>query len=92
LLTLANDMGFKAVERPISVAELEKAFADGSITEAFGAGTAAVVAPIKTISIKGVDHNLPAYSKDNIMFKLKDQLDGIRTGIIPDTYGWNFIV
>lgn len=92
LLTLANDMGFKAVERPISVAELGKAFADGTITEAFGAGTAAVVAPIKTISIKGIDHNLPAYSRDNVMFKLKDQLDGIRTGIIPDTYGWNFIV
>ena len=92
LLTLANDMGFKTAERPISVHELEKAFADGTITEAFGAGTAAVVAPIKTININGMDMQLPAYNKENIMFKLKDRLDNIRAGVIADTYGWNFIV
>ena len=92
LLTLANDMGFKTAERPISVHELEKAFADGTITEAFGAGTAAVVAPIKTININGMDMQLPAYTKENTMFKLKDRLDNIRAGVIADTYGWNFIV
>ena len=92
LLTLANDMGYKTAERPISVHELEKAFADGTITEAFGAGTAAVVAPIQTISINGVDLPLPAYNKESIMFKLKDRLDSIRNGTIADPYGWNFIV
>ena len=92
LLTLASDMGFKTAERPISVLELRKAFAAGTITEAFGAGTAAVVAPIKTININGMDMQLPAYTKENIMFKLKDRLDNIRAGVIADTYGWNFIV
>lgn len=92
LLILANDMGYKTAERPISVLELENAFKDGTISEAFGAGTAAVVAPIQTISINGVDLHLPSYTKNNIMFKLKDQLDGIRTGRVRDNYGWNFIV
>ena len=92
LLTLAKDMGYKTSERPIAVAELEKAFADGTITEAFGAGTAAVVAPIQTISIKGVDHNLPKYTGKEVMFAVKDQLEKIRTGVIADPYGWNFIV
>ena len=92
LLTIANDMGYKTAERPISVHELEKAFADGIITEAFGAGTAAVVAPIQTININGVDLHLPPYNNENIMFKLKDQLDAIRNGIIADPYGWNFII
>ena len=92
LLTLANDMGYKTAERPISVTELEQAFANGTITEAFGAGTAAVVAPIQTISIKGVDHNLPTYKGQEIMYKLKDRLDQIRTGLTEDPYGWNFIV
>jgi len=92
LLTLAKDMGYQSVERPIAVQELEDAFTNGTITEAFGAGTAAVVAPIQTININGVDYRLPAYNADNIMFKLKEQLDGIRTGTVPDTYGWNFIV
>lgn len=92
LLTLAVDMGFKASERPISVTELENAFKNGSITEAFGAGTAAVVAPIKTISINGTDYNLPVYQGNEMMFRLKNQLEQIRTGIINDPYGWNFIV
>jgi branched-chain amino acid aminotransferase len=92
LLTLAGDMGIHAEERPISVKELENAFAAGTITEAFGAGTAAVVAPIKMININGVDHHLPEYNGNQVMYKLKDQLDKIRTGIIADPYGWNFIV
>ena len=92
LLTLAHDLGIKATERPISLMELEKAFANGTITEAFGAGTAAVVAPIKTIHINGKDQHLPAYNEDSIMFKLKEQLDKIRTGIAADIHGWNFIV
>ena len=59
LLTLAKTLGYKTVERPIAVAELEQAFKSGTISEAFGAGTAAVVAPIKTININGIDFMLP---------------------------------
>lgn len=92
LLTIARDMGIKTAERPVAVKELENAFANGTITEAFGAGTAAVVAPIKTINIRGKDYPLPAYSANNIMFRIKKQLDGIRSGSIDDPYGWNFIV
>jgi len=42
LLTLANDLGHKTEERRVSVDELERAFRENTITEAFGAGTAAV--------------------------------------------------
>ena len=92
LLTLANHMGYKTAERPISVRELEEAFAAGTITEAFGAGTAAVVAPIQTISIKGIDYNLPGYTGEQLMYKLKDKLDMIRTGTSEDIFGWNYII
>ena len=92
LLTLANDIGIKTSERRISLAELEKAFSNGTITEAFGAGTAAVVAPIKTINIHGFDHQLPAYSDNNVMFRIKKKLDGIRYGSEPDIHGWNHIL
>ncbi len=92
LLTLANNLGYKTEERPVSIYELEKAFADKTISEAFGAGTAAVVAPIKTIQINGVDYNLPGYSEESVMNKLKQQLELIRTGVIKDTHKWNFIV
>ena len=92
LLTLAQDMGLTIEERRISVDELQLAFLNKTITEAFGAGTAAVVAPIAAIGIDGRDHHLPVYTENNIMFKLKHKLESIRTGIERDVYGWNDIV
>ncbi|MBL0359112.1 MAG: branched-chain amino acid aminotransferase [Chitinophagaceae bacterium] len=92
LLTLAVDMGFETDERPVSIDELEQAFKNKTITEAFGAGTAAVVAPIQTININGGDYNLPAYSIESLHNKLKDQLELIRTGQVADVHEWNCIV
>lgn len=92
LLTLANELGYKTEERPIAITELEQAFKTGTITEAFGAGTAAVVAPIKTIHINGIDFMLPKYDENKLMFKLKNKLEQIRLGIEADEYGWNYII
>jgi branched-chain amino acid aminotransferase len=92
LLILAKDLGYEVEERSVSIEELEKAFRNNSITEAFGAGTAAVVAPIKTINIKGSDFHLPDYTPGNLSHKLKNKLESIRTGREEDSYNWNFIV
>ncbi len=92
LLTIAKDLDYETEERPVSVTELEEAFHNGSITGACGAGTAAVVAPIRTISINEVDHNLPEYCHDHFLYKLKHQLSEIRLGVGADIHGWNYIV
>jgi len=92
LLMIAKELGYKTEERPVSIEELGIAFRNGTITEAFGAGTAAVVAPIKTIHINGIDFNLPEYGKENLLYKLKHRLEMIRTGKEEDLYNWNFIV
>lgn len=92
LLTLANDMGYVTEERPVTVAELENGLQSGSITEAFGAGTAAVVAPIQTICINGKDYQLPEYNSDKLLFRLKEQLEQVRTGELPDVHGWNYVI
>jgi branched-chain amino acid aminotransferase len=92
LLTLANDIGYKTEERPVAVSELEKAFHDNTITEAFGAGTAAVVAPIQTINIHGKDFNLTDRGNKNISSILKTKLGKIRTGLEEDVHGWNNVI
>jgi branched-chain amino acid aminotransferase len=92
LLILARDMSIPVEERPVTIDELHQAFRNNSITEAFGAGTAAVVAPIQTIHLYGIDHILPDYSEKNIMYQLEHKLEAIRTGLIPDVYGWNSII
>jgi len=92
LLTLAADLGYKTEERPVSLEELEIAFREKTITETFGAGTAAVVAPIQTIHINGIDFHLPAYTHENILNRLKHQLELIRIGRETDKYEWNFVL
>jgi branched-chain amino acid aminotransferase len=92
LLTLARDIGFKIEERPISVEELENSFRDKTITEAFGVGTAAVIAPVETINIKDTDYQLPEYSHENLSSRLKEKLERIRTGREEDRHNWNYRV
>jgi len=92
LLTLAKTIGYETEERPVSLDELEKAFHHNTISEAFGAGTAAVIAPVKTINIRGVDLHLPEYSHENLSAKLKQKLEHIRTGRAGDIYNWNCII
>lgn len=92
LLTIADDLAYKKEIRPVAVAELQDAFAHGTITEAFGVGTAAVVAPIGTIGIDGIDYTLPSYSKTSISIRLQHKLERIRMGWEVDYHGWNHIL
>lgn len=92
LLQLATDTGIPVRERPVGVSEMLEGIRNGELTEIFGAGTAAVVAPISTLGIDGELYTLPPYSEDNVMFRLKRQLEAIRSGEAADPYGWNEVV
>jgi branched-chain amino acid aminotransferase len=46
ILALAQDYDLEPVERPMALTELWEGCADGSVTELFAAGTAAVITPI----------------------------------------------
>jgi branched-chain amino acid aminotransferase len=91
ILTLASDGGWKTEERNVSVDELVEGIASGRVTEAFGVGTAAVVAPIGTFGIDGVDHQLNA-TDASIAADLKTRLNDIRYGRDEDRYGWMSVV
>jgi branched-chain amino acid aminotransferase len=92
ILTLIKEMGVPVEERRISVAEVEEAFKKGTITEAFGTGTAAVVSAISTINIGGIDYTLAAPGPNSLQQKAKKRLNEIRLGHAEDVYGWNYIV
>ena len=57
ILSLARERleptGWKISERKCSMFEIDEAATEGRLLEVFGAGTAAVVAPVRTISWKG---------------------------------------
>ncbi len=91
LLTLAREKGIKVEERKIKHKEIIDALEAGKRVEAFGAGTAAVVAPIQIIAVG--DKQYKCYIEpDAIMYQLQDELFNIRKGIAPDTHNWNYIV
>ena len=46
-------MGLPVEERKISIDEVVDAYKAGQISEVFGTGTAAVIAPIKELNYKG---------------------------------------
>jgi branched-chain amino acid aminotransferase len=92
ILTLAKDMGVTVEERKVSIDEIEAGLKDGSVTEAFGTGTAAVVAPIAVIKIKGNDLIIPEAGPDSFQLRVKKKLNDIRMGVEPDKHGWNYII
>ena len=92
LLQIAESMAFKISEQPVSIDDLKTAFDNGTITEAFGAGTAAIVSPISVIGIEGKNYQLPVYDDNSMMNKLKQKLDSLRYGAEADVFGWNFLI
>ena len=91
LLTLANAKGIAVEERQISYEELIRAFEDGKRVEAFGAGTAAVVAPIEIIAIGHKEYKC-YIEPDAMMYKLQKELFNIRRGLAEDTHNWNYVI
>lgn len=92
VLTIARDQGIVVEERRIAVDELESYLREGRVSEAFGTGTAAVVAPVQMIRIGENDFNIPAPTEDSFHSKAYIILNDIRTGLAPDIHGWNFII
>ena len=91
LLTLARERGIQVAERPVRHSEIQAALESGKRVEAFGAGTAAVIAPIETIAIGGKHYNCYT-GADATMYQLQKWLYDIRKGTAPDTHNWNYIL
>jgi len=70
------------------VKELVEGIASGSVTEAFGAGTAAVIAPIQIIGFEGKDYELPARKDSDFSAKVFTEINQIRLGEVADTRNW----
>ena len=88
IIQIAKDKGMKVEERPIKVTEVIESIKDGSMQEAFGAGTAATVAQIKMIHHDGTDYNLPPVEGWKYSTDFLDTLNKIKTGETPDPHNW----
>lgn len=87
-IELLKSEGYKVSERLLSVEELEKAMENGSLVEAFGCGTAAVVSPIGELAYKDKKFTVNNGKIGEVTQHLYDTLTGIQWGKIEDKFGW----
>ncbi|NQX93290.1 MAG: branched-chain amino acid aminotransferase [Flavobacteriales bacterium] len=92
VLELAKDYGYTVENRPIEVAEIISMLKKGQLHEAFGAGTAATIAPISTINFRGEDFELPPMLQWDFANKVGKHLTEIKRGREEDTHNWNTVV
>lgn len=88
VLDIANSWGIPVEERKVSIDEILDAHRNGRLQDAFGAGTAATVAQIIQIGYRDEILQLPPLETRVISNKIKDQLDGIKSGRVKDEFGW----
>ena len=87
-LEVLRKEGYKVSERLLSIDELSKAMADGTLEEAWGCGTAAVISPIGELCYKGVKYTVNNGEIGTVTQHLYDTLTGIQWGKIEDEFGW----
>jgi branched-chain amino acid aminotransferase len=88
VLTLLREMSVNVEERAISVDEVLASHANGTLKEAFGIGTAAIIAPIACIGYRDKELNIPSGAPDGLAKTLHTRLTNIQTGKEPDTRNW----
>lgn len=92
VLTLAREWGMEVEERRVSVAEIIEGAKTGKLQDAFGAGTAATIAPVGSISYNGEEYFLSDPKTREFSQKVLSDLDAIKYGRVADTHGWNYMV
>ncbi|WP_431783283.1 branched-chain amino acid aminotransferase [Streptomyces chumphonensis] len=88
LLSIAADMGYGTEERRISTDEWREGNADGTITEVFACGTAAVITPVGSVKSARGNWTVGDGEPGELTMKLRENLLAVQTGQAPDPHGW----
>ncbi|MER7788935.1 branched-chain amino acid aminotransferase [Streptomyces sp. NPDC097640] len=88
LLRIAADLGYEVSEGRISVDDWREGNADGSLTEVFACGTAAVITPVGSVKSARASWTVADGRPGEVTMKLRKALLDIQTGAAPDTHGW----
>ncbi len=91
-IEMLKSWGTPVVERPLLLQEVIDAAANGTLEEAFGTGTAAVISPIGELK---VDDQIISINNGQIgetAQRLYDTLTDIQNGRQPDPFGWTVAV
>ena len=91
-IELLKHQGVNVSERLLSVAELTEACEKGTLEEAWGIGTAAIISPIGVLNYGGQDYVINGGEIGPFAQKLYDDLSAIQWGGGDDPLGWTMLI
>jgi branched-chain amino acid aminotransferase len=92
VLRMAPDLGYTVSEERLDVNVVLEDVKAGRITEAFGIGTAAVIAPVGKLGNEDGDVVVNNNEPGPVARNLYDCLTAIQYGRTPDPYGWTYTI
>ena len=87
-IEVLKSKGYTVSERLLSIDELAEALENGTLEEAWGCGTAAVVSPIGKLAYQDKEYIVSGGNIGPVTQMLYDTLTGIQWSKIEDTFGW----
>lgn len=88
VIQIAKEWGLNVSERKISIDEVCEGIENGSLTEIFGTGTAAVISAVGEINHNGKSYVVNDNKVGELSSKFYKEITGIQYGEIEDTRGW----
>ncbi|ARD49510.1 branched-chain amino acid aminotransferase [Sporosarcina sp. P33] len=88
VIELLESWDMPVTERKISIHEIIEANEAGTLEEAFGTGTAAVISPIGELFFEGKKCEINHNEIGELSLKLYDTITGIQTGKVEDPFNW----
>lgn len=88
LLTIARDLGYTAEEGRITTEDWKRDNENGTLTEVFACGTAAVITPVGSVKSERANWTQGDGEPGEVTMKLRKALLDLQTGHNADTHGW----
>ncbi len=88
ILQIARDLGHEVVERRVSIEEWREGTADGTITEVFACGTAAVVTPVGVLKWDGGEAVAGDGGAGKVTLDIRSALVDVQYGRAEDRHNW----
>ncbi|MGW0557469.1 branched-chain amino acid aminotransferase [Streptomyces sp. NPDC002926] len=88
LLQLAKDLGCTSEEGRVSIDQWKRDTENGTLTEVFACGTAAVITPVGMVKSASGEWKQSGGQPGEVTLRLREALLDIQTGKAEDIHGW----
>lgn len=92
VITLGRDLGYEVEEKMVDVYEMLDDLRTGKITEVFGCGTAAVIAPVGKLGYRDEEIIVNEFECGPVAIRLYRELTNIQYGLKPDRFNWTYTI